>query len=67
MAELDDILSLEEAARMLGRSPNTMRWAAQTGRLGAKKIGRDWVTTRDEVQWYATFHRRDWSRPLRTG
>ena len=63
--ELDDILSLDEAARMLERSPITLRWAAQTGRLRAKKVGRDWVTTRDSVLWYATFHRRGWSRPMR--
>ena len=63
--ELDDILSLDEAARMLERSPITLRWAAQTGRLPAKKLGRDWVTTRENVLWYATFHRRGWSRPMR--
>ncbi len=64
--ELDDILSLDEAARMLGLSPITLRWAAQTGRLPAKKLGRDWVTTRDSVTWYATFYRRGSSRPMRT-
>ena len=64
---LDDILSLEEAARMLNRSPITLRWAAQTGRLPAKKLGRDWVTTRDSVRWYAAFYRRGWSRPMRVG
>ena len=67
--ELDDILSLDEAARMLGRSPITLRWAAQTGRLPAKKLGRDWVTTRDSVLWYQASHlritERDFRRPPR--
>ena len=65
-SELDDILSLDEAARMLGRSAVTLRWAAQTGGLPAKKLGRDWVTTREWVNWYRTLHRRGSSRPLRT-
>jgi hypothetical protein len=63
--ELQDILSLDEAGKMLGRSPTTMRWAARTGRLPAKRLGRDWVTTRDSVVWYRTFHRRGTSRPMR--
>jgi hypothetical protein len=67
--ELDDILSLDEAARMLERSPITLRWAAQTGRLPAKKLGRDWVTTRDAVLWYEVSHlrisERDFLRPPR--
>jgi hypothetical protein len=64
--ELDEVLSLNEAARMLGRSPATMGWAAPTGQHPAKKLGRDWVTTRDWVTSYRTFHRRDTSRRLRT-
>jgi hypothetical protein len=63
--ELDDILSLDEAAQTLGRTPATMRWAAQTGRLPAKRVGRDWVTTSDGVLWYRTFHRRGTKRPMR--
>lgn len=67
--ELDDILSLDEAASMLERSPITLRWAAQTGRLPAKKLGRDWVTTRDSVLWYQVSHlritERDFRRPPR--
>ena len=65
--DLQDILSLEEAAQMLSRSPTTVRWAAQNGKLPAKKLGRDWVTTRDWVIWYGMFHRRGTSRPMRVG
>jgi len=56
--ELRGNLSLDEATRMLRKSPATMRWAVETGRLPAKRLGRDWVTTRDGVTWCATFHRR---------
>ncbi len=56
--DLEGIIGLEEAARMLGRSPITLRWAAQRGSLPAKRIGRDWVTTRDAVSYYAAFRKR---------
>lgn len=57
--EIRDIFSLGEAARMLRLSPGTMRWAAKTGRLPAKRLGRDWATPRDAVIWYALAHLRD--------
>ena len=65
MHEIRDILSLKEAAQMLGRSTATMRWAAETGRLPAKRLGRDWATTRDAVVWYSLSHKRDMNRDYR--
>jgi len=58
VGDLDDIISLDEAARILGRSPVTLRWAARTGRLTAKRVGRDWVTSHDAVVEYAVLHAR---------
>ncbi len=66
MHDLSAILSIDEAAAVLGRTPATLRWAAQTGRLPAKRLGRDWVTTYDGVTWYLAFHRRDHRQKLRT-
>ena len=37
MHDLSAILSIDEAAAVLGRTPATLRWAAQTGRLPAVK------------------------------
>ena len=56
--DVDDLLSLEEAAEIIGRSPTTLRSAARRGSLEAKRIGRDWVTTHDAVIQYAVFHAR---------
>ena len=61
--DLDDALSLDEAARLLNRSPVTLRWAARTGVLRARRIGRDWVTTRDAVAVYAAWHQRRYRSP----
>jgi hypothetical protein len=56
--DLDGLLSLDEAADIVGRSPTTLRWAARTGNLPAKRLGRDWVTTHESVAYYAAMHAR---------
>lgn len=47
-----DILTLAEAAELLGRSPVTLRAQVAAGRLRARLIGKTWITTRDEVERY---------------
>lgn len=49
---LDDVVSLEEAAESLGRSPEAFRKAAQRGTLEARHVGRQWITTRDAAARY---------------
>ena len=49
---LDDVVSLEEAAEALGRSPEAFRKAAQRGTLEARHVGRQWITTRDAAARY---------------
>jgi hypothetical protein len=54
MTELDDILSAQEAADVAGKSLDAVRKAMQRGSLRGRNIGRQWVTTRDEVaRWQA--------------
>jgi hypothetical protein len=51
---LDDVLSMQEAGELIGRTPGAMRKAAQRGTLEARLIGpRYYVTTRDAVALYA--------------
>src|SRR6185369_10299542 len=52
MNELDDIVTLAEAAELLGRAQTTMRNQVHAGRLRARLIGKTWVTTRAEVERY---------------
>jgi excisionase family DNA binding protein len=47
-----ELISLPEAARRYGLSPQTLRLLAQKGRLKAVKMGRDWFTTPRDVQAY---------------
>lgn len=46
------MLTLAQAAELLGVSHNTLRHQANTGRLRAVKIGRDWLVEEAEVERY---------------
>jgi excisionase family DNA binding protein len=49
---MDDLLSLAEAADLLGIKPATLRAAIDRRRFTARKVGNTWVTTRPEVERY---------------
>jgi hypothetical protein len=48
----DDLLSLREAAARSGLSASHLRLLACTGRLEARKFGRDWFTAEAAVVAY---------------
>jgi excisionase family DNA binding protein len=52
------MLTLNEAAEYLQRSPDTLRQQAGKGVLRAEKRGRDWLVSPIEVERYAATHRR---------
>jgi excisionase family DNA binding protein len=47
-----DLISLAEAAHRYGLSMAYLRQLAMRGRLAARKIGRNWVTTSAAVEEY---------------
>ena len=47
-----EILSLSEAAEASGLSERYLRAIAKNGRLKAKKVGRDWITTLAAIEEY---------------
>lgn len=51
-APADDLLSLREAAERTGVSASHLRLLARTGRVSARKLGRDWFTTEAAVLAY---------------
>ena len=59
MIELDDIITLDEAAEIAGRQPVSMRRAAGLGKLDARRIGDGgsaiWITTRPAVAAYLAY------------
>ena len=56
--KLDDLISLQEASKISGLSHDHLRRLAGQGKLWAKKIGRNWVTTEQAVQDYLSLDRR---------
>jgi Helix-turn-helix domain len=48
----EDLISLAEAAAISGLSPTHLNHLARRGLLKARKVGRNWVTTRAAVEDY---------------
>lgn len=46
----DDLLSLSQAAESYGFSGDYLRRLAEKGRLRARKLGRDWLTTAEDME-----------------
>ncbi|NWJ99008.1 MAG: hypothetical protein HXX20_25000 [Chloroflexi bacterium] len=49
---IGELISLAEAAQLSGLTQDYLKKIAQSGRLRAKKIGRNWVTTKMSVEVY---------------
>jgi excisionase family DNA binding protein len=49
---VDELISLTQAAEMCGLAADYLRQLVLRGRLKARKIGRNWVTTAADVQAY---------------
>lgn len=60
---MDEILTLKEAAGLLGISPSTLRHQARAGRVRARLIGKTWIATRDEIERYRRANLRRPGRP----
>ena len=46
----DDLITLSEAAESYGYSGDYLRRLAEKGRLRARKLGRNWLTTSNDVK-----------------
>ena len=49
---LNNLISLKEASRISGLSSVHLRHLVATGKLWGKKIGRNWVTSKDDMADY---------------
>jgi excisionase family DNA binding protein len=50
--DLDDLISLSEAAERTGLSASHLRLLVRTGDLWGRKIGRNWLTTSQAIKEY---------------
>jgi excisionase family DNA binding protein len=46
---LDNIIGVEEAAKILGLSPGTVKNMCAAGKLECKKIGKTWIIDKTEL------------------
>lgn len=46
----DDLITLSQAAEAYGFSSDYLRRLAEKGRLRARKLGRNWLTTADDME-----------------
>jgi len=53
-----ELITITEAARRFGLSPQYLRDIARSGRLRARKMGRDWLTTPADVEIYIQSRRK---------
>lgn len=51
--DAERLISLKEAAALSGLSHTHLQWLARKGRLKARRLGRDWFTTAEDVAEYA--------------
>jgi hypothetical protein len=60
----DEPITLKRAGEIAGLLPDTLRHAAQQGRLDAHRMGHDWLTTRRSLHRYLRSRRRGVSKPV---
>ena len=56
--EIDELISLKDAAEVSGLSHDHLRRLAGQGEIWAKKIGRNWLTTEQAIKVYLARNRR---------
>ena len=53
------MMTLPEAAALLGLAPSTLRHQIKNGKLAARKVSRDWYITAAEIERYRRDHRAE--------
>lgn len=56
--DLQELISLSQAATISGLSPNHLRLLVRTGEVWGIKVGRNWLTTETAVKQYLTSDRK---------
>ena len=52
MEQIDKYITLREASKISGYNPDYMGYLIRTGKMNGKKFGRNWMTTKDDVNYY---------------
>ena len=61
--ELDELISLSQAAELSGLSPRHLRHLAIHGEIWSRKLGRNWFTTTQAVMDYLAQEHKPGPKP----
>jgi len=59
----NELVTLHEASKLSGLSPNHLRRLVSEGEIWGEKLGRDWFTTEHSVKKYLARDRRPGPKP----
>ncbi len=60
---ISQLISLTEAAKISGFTDSYIRKLARSGKIWARKIGRNWLTTEEAITAYLATERRTGRKP----
>jgi hypothetical protein len=61
--KIDELISLTEAAEQSGFTTRHLRYLATNGELWARKLGRNWFTTKRALEEYLAQDRKPGPKP----
>ena len=58
-----NVIGVQEAVKYSGFSQRHLRLLLEQGKIQGKKIGRDWITTREEIDKYLATNPKPGKKP----
>lgn len=52
MYKLDNLITLRQASKISGYNPDYLGYLIREGRMNGRKVGRNWMTTTEDVEYY---------------
>jgi len=62
---ISELLNVEEASTYSGYSQRHLRLLLESGKIKGRKIGRDWVTTKEEICSYLANKPKPGRKPIK--
>lgn len=60
---ISDLITFEEASQISGFTTRHLRKLAEENKIWAKKLGRNWFTTKDAISAYLSTERKPGRKP----
>ena len=64
--QVSELITMPEAAQYCGRSRSQVQWYARSGKLKAWKVGKQWLTTKKELdRYFRARYNEKWLNPFK--